>query len=69
MLNADLTNAGRQSVAGGSLRRLIVQTAFPSINLTGNTLTDVGVTQLPTYGNTLTDADPSCHPFDGCLHS
>ena len=33
MLNADLTNAGRQSVAGGKLLRLIVQTAFPSINL------------------------------------
>lgn len=32
MLNADLTNNGRQSVAGGKPLRLIVQTAFPSIN-------------------------------------
>ena len=31
--DADLTNAGRQSVAGGRPLQLIVQTAFPSINL------------------------------------
>jgi len=29
MLDADLTNAGRQSVAGGRPLQLIVQTAFP----------------------------------------
>jgi len=34
MLGADLTNAGRQSAAGGRPLQLIVQTAFPSINLT-----------------------------------